>query len=730
MGLRVLTQTARFGTLAAVAAALLSLDASARGDAIPVDLAGYKPGGEVKLTQKDDRLTLAWPIDTGEFGRLVLDLRPGKPLIELMGIAPDSAADATPILKSVEPVTFLTVGSRQSPPDRPKSMSVFNVFFDSPAGRPHTTDRGRLSLKRARVFGNGNRATVELDGLAAGSFRGTLQLTVYAGARLIHVETVLRTNEDRRAILYDTGLASDTVCAKSFAWMDTEGRLQREAAAGDAVARAVSVRHRTLIAESETGSVACFPPPHQFFFPRDLTDNQSSVWFGRGYRGIDARPAFGVRQSETGGGSYVPWSNAPPGTDQRLGVFYLLSRGRAEDALRETLRYTHGDRFPELPGRTTFSSHWHMAMAVAAMKEQASGRARTIPDSVRMFKEMGVNVVHLAEFHGDGHPQDPGPLRIAELEAMFTECRRHSDPTFLLLPGEEANVHLGHSKPGRNPGHWLYLFPKPVYWTMRRGPDEPFAEEKPGQGTVYHVGNEGEMVRLLERERGLAWTAHPRIKASNWAPDIYRDEPFYRSPLWLGAAWKAMPADLSLPRLGTRSLDLLDDMANWGAPKYVLGEVDVFKIDHTHELYGHMNVNYLRLDRLPRFDDGWQPVLDVLRKGQFFVTTGEVLIREFHVGGKESGETLALGMDAQPDVNVELEWTFPPRYFELISGDGEKVYRERVDLSGEKAFGRRSWKLTPELRGRRWIRLEAWDIATNGAFSQPVWLTDRDAANP
>ena len=56
----------------------------------------------------------------------------------------------------------------------------------------------------------------------------------------------------------------------------------------------------------------------------------------------------------------------------------------------------------------------------------------------------------------------------------------------------------------------------------------------------------------------------PRIKASNWTPDIYRDEDFYLSDHWLGAAWKAMPADLSHDRLGRRVLDLLDDMANWG----------------------------------------------------------------------------------------------------------------------------------------------------------------------
>ena len=47
-----------------------------------------------------------------------------------------------------------------------------------------------------------------------------------------------------------------------------------------------SDRHRTVVAESETGSVAAFPPPHQFFFPRDLTENLSNGWFGTGHRGL------------------------------------------------------------------------------------------------------------------------------------------------------------------------------------------------------------------------------------------------------------------------------------------------------------------------------------------------------------------------------------------------------------------------------------------------------------
>jgi len=30
------------------------------------------------------------------------------------------------------------------------------------------------------------------------------------------------------------------------------------------------------------------------------------------------------------------------------------------------------------------------------------------------------------------------------------------------------------------------------------------------------------------------------------------------------------------------------------------------------------------------------------------------------------------------------------------------------------------------LKGRTWVRFQIWDIAANGAFTQPVWL----AGNP
>jgi hypothetical protein len=125
---------------------------------------------------------------------------------------------------------------------------------------------------------------------------------------------------------------------------------------------------------------------------------------------------------------------------------------------------------------------------------------------------------------------------------------------------------------------------------------------------------------------------------------------------------------------------------------------------------------------VPRYDEGWQPLLDALRDGQFFVTTGEVLIPEFSVGGKTSGETWSLRDGEAPEIHVELAWTFPLAFAEIISGDGQRVHRQRIDLADTPAFGRQTLAFRPQLAGRRWVRLEAWDIAANGAFTQPVWI--------
>jgi hypothetical protein len=700
----------RFLLLCFSLAAFCAQPAAAGG--IAVDLSAYKPESGVAVRQQDSRLRVNWPIAAGEQGELLLDLRAGQPLIEEIGIAKAAGAQATPLVKKVNPVTLLTVGTRDL------SKHGWNVFFDNPPRRPHETFLAVLAAKKVVVRSEGRRTTVVLDGLSAGPFKGELRFAVYPNCRLVHAQAVVSTEKDLCAILYDAGLTSPNPDWQSVAWVDTDDKLQRVPARSQETAAPVAVRHRTIVAEGTHGSVAIFPPPHRFIYPLDFADNFKLVWHGKGFQKQVSDWGIGVRQPPEGDNRWVPWVNAPPKTRQHLDVFYLLSKGQAPEALAEVRRFTNGDRFRQLDGYRTFTHHYHIEHTFNFLREQRKQKADQVPMAlesppfVKTFKAHGVDIVQLAEFHTE-HTPELNAERLNLLRTMHRECRRLSDDGFLLLPGEEPNVHLG--------GHWISMFPRPVYWHLHPKPGTPFEQKIAGFGAVYAVHNARDVLKLMEKENGLMWTAHPRTKGSYGYPDRYRDEKFFQSPRFLGAGWKHMPADYSQPRLGKRALDLFDDMCNWSKSKYLLGEVDVFKILPTHELYGHMNINYLKLDKLPRFDDGWQPVLDALKSGRFFVSTGEVLMPEFSVGGKESGQTLRLA-GGKVDVRARLEWTFPPEFAEIIWGDGSKVQRQHVALTGAEAFSGRVLRVPVDLKGAKWVRLEVWDIAANGVFSQPVWV--------
>jgi hypothetical protein len=683
---------------------------------VAVDLTGYKRGSGVAVRQEGNRLRIGWPIAQGEHGVVVLQLRADEPLLEMLGIARTAGGPAIALVSKVDPGTLVTVGTRDL------STQGWNVFFDNPPRRSHETFAAVLNRKKVRIHSQGRRCTIVIEGLSAGPFRRDLRLTVYPGCRLLHTEAVLSTEKDACAFLYDAGLTSPKPGWKTIAWVDTQDRLQRVPAASQKVAAPVASRHRTIIAESEGGSIAVFPPPHQYMYPLDSADNFGFVWHGRGFQGQRDNWGFGIRQPPEGDRRWVPWVNAPPGTRQHLGVFYLLTLGKAPEALEQVRRFTHADRFKKLEGYRTFTSHYHVEHTLEFLRQQRRQKTAGVPKGlqeppfVKTFKAHGVDIVHLAEFHV-AHTPEFIAQRLPQLQALHGECRRLSGPDFLLLPGEEPNVYLG--------GHWISLFPRPVYWLLHPRKGTPFERKAQRLGTVYAVRSARDVLRLMEKENGLMWTAHPRTKSSYGFPDRYRNEDFYRADRFLGAAWKAMPADLSKPRLGTRALDLMNDMANWGQRKYVLGEVDVFQVLPTHELYGHMNINYLKLTKLPRFDDGWQPVVDALRQGRFFVSTGEVLMPEFTVGGKESGQALQLTAGTTAEVKARLEWTFPPAFAEIISGDGTRVHRQRVDLSEHEAFSGIVLHVRVDLKGARWVRLEVWDIAANGAFSQPLWIDNR-----
>ncbi len=669
----------------------------------------------ISVTQSGNEVRVTWPITADQSGLAIFSLDQTQPLITSLGIAPKSGP-ARMIATALNPVTLLTIGERDL-----KNPAGWVAFFDDPPLRPHETFAVKFGERHLKVTIEGTHTTVTLAAATASTFSGDLRFTFYRNSPLIHAEVVLSTQQDGRAIIYDTGLASAAPIAQSVAWNDVAGKLQRIPLDAAAPATPVAVTGRAIVMESKSGCVAAFPAPHQFFYPLDEAFNLKFVWHGRNYSGLVNEWGFGIRQSPEGDKRHVPWFNAPPNTQQHLGVFYLLSSGDAAQTLAQVAQYTRGDHFKKLPGYQTFTSHYHIEHSLEFLrkqKEQATNgvpRGLEIPGFVKTFKSRGVNIAHLAEFHFQDGSKIPEAQRLSQLKVMHDECARVSDDQLLVLPGEEPNIQLG--------GHWISLFPKPIYWTLNHPAGHPFVETVKDYGTVYHTGSPEEVLQLMEKENGLMWTAHARIKASIGFPDAYKDSAFFRSEHFLGAAWKAMEADLSRPTLGWRVLNLLDDMNNWGDKKQAIGEVDTFRMEPDYETYAHMNINYLKLDRLPRFNESWQPILDALRGGRFFVSTGEILIPEFKIGGKESGQSLDIATTSTPILEASLEWTFPLAFAQIVSGDGNHVYRQRIDLTDTESFGTRKLRLPAELKDRTWARFEVWDIAANGAFTQPIWLT-------
>lgn len=664
-----------------------------------------KSRAESTVSQQDNMVEVTWPIDEQTFGKVQFDLSPAKPLFKTIAIGQNKAFHT--ISEDLDAAFLLTIGKRDL-----LSQNRWNIFFDRVPTRPYETFPVKLEKDSIAVKSVGSRTIVTIGTLSAERFSGNLEITFYHGSPLFNVAAVMSTSSDAAAIVYDAGLISNTEKWTDISWTTTSDRLESKPVNYSDPAKNLAVKYRTIIAKAKEGALALFPAPHQYFYPLDEAFNLKFVWHGDKYRDLLDGYGIGIRQELEGDHRFVPWFNAPPNTNQRLNFFCLIDEIGDVEAMEAVKKFTNADRYPKIPGFKTMSSHFHNEFIMNVVL--AGKPIPEKPEFVDVFKRLGVDMVHLGEFHYTAHPKGPDSLRLRELKALFEQSERLSDKEFLLIPGEEPNEFFG--------GHWMQMFPAPVYWIMSRGDGVPFVEDKPGFGKVYHIGNKEDMLRLLEDERGLAWTAHARTKGSVNTPDIYNHEDFFKSDRFMGAAWKAMPADLSEQRLGLRVLDLMDDMNNWGEKKTVIAEADLFTVTHENEMYAHMNVNYLMLDRIPRFQDGWQEVVDAMQQGKFFSTTGEVLMHELKINGKLSGETLSLNADGTADIDLKLSWTFPMNFVEIISGDGEKVFHERIDLTDTKAFGEENFEFRPNLSGRKWVRIEAWDCAVNGAFSQTFYL--------
>ena len=401
--------------------------------------------------------------------------------------------------------------------------------------------------------------------------------------------------------------------------------------------------------------------------------------------------------------------NAPPGTVQHMGVYFYASPDSAEGTRQAVLRFTHGDEFKPLPGYKTFVNHFHLR---CTERLRASGSFDTPMQDLAAMKALGLNIIGLSDFHGDMHPNDPGPLRFKDQKDYFETTRRASDTDFLVTPWEEPSAYFG--------GHYNIIFPKRnVYWSKVRQPGQPFTEIDPMYGKVYHTGDAADVQQMMDAEGAYWYHAHPRTKGTTGYPDLIFDKPYVKNDRYLGVAFKpGMGMDLSEAKICEwRCFDSTDTMNNLYTgsglkPKYIIADIDTYRKGPEDDTYANFPVNYLKLARTPRADDDVSPVLAALRDGNFFVTTGEILITNYSIAG--TGATRSIGAD--------VEWTFPLSFVEVVWGDGKKVDRQMISATDLGAFGTKHFAIPFDATGKSWVRFAVWDTAGNGAFVQPAWL--------
>ncbi len=729
----------------------------ASGQEFSCDMSGYKAQDGLKAQLRAGSLELTWQGERQEQLRAQLSIHAGQPVVQELA-ARKNGGNWTVLGQNLTPEFEITSGVRrlseqQMAPLRDLKVELtpevverekWNAFWDSPLmvpgrkgtnlGLPRKPEEIRKSWATYNLTGcqaktDGARIEVTFPGFQAGVFSGALQYTVYRGSNLLRQEAIAKTSEPSVAYKYVAGLKGFGISDdRRVVWRDTARGWQHYAFGGGVNQQPVGLkaRNRLGILETNGGSLAFFPPSHKFFWSREVETNLGYVYYRK-----DAGDTFsiGARQPDREIGA-KPWGdsdevwnrrvgeargdlnnfalyNAPPGTMQRMAVYFYLSPEDSAATQQHVMAFTHDDVYKPLPGYKVLVSHFHFHF-----NEQLTdaGNMDQEPTWLPTFRSLGINMAILADFHGDSHATDTGKLRFDEQQVYFEGCRRFSDRDMLLIPGEEPDANFG--------GHYMFVFPKPLYFSHLKEPakapvGQPFEESLAPYGKVFHTSTAEHELDLLNREHGLVWQTHPRTKGSAGYPDATRETNFFRSDRFLGGSFQSLPVDLSQKRLcEVRCLGLLDDMNNWAGPKYMIAEGDTYMKYPDDETYPQLVVNYVKLDRVPKFDEGWTPVLDAMRAGNYFVTSGEVLIRSSGIEGSGAKRTYT----------AEAEWTFPPEFAELVWSDGNTVNRQVISLSDKAPFSSQKFRLAFDAAGKKWVRFAIWDSAGNGAFTQPVHL--------
>ncbi|HJN42793.1 MAG TPA: hypothetical protein QF572_01280 [Vicinamibacterales bacterium] len=708
------------------------------------DLRAYTGRSGAVARVSGDELVVEWAGAGSERVRLRFAIRQGVPVIDELALRSGSSARWTPVAtdlsidfqivegfrrisnQQLAPLRGLDVELTQEVVDRYK----WDVFWDAPLdlraevgggnpppaegvagqpGLPRSPDeirRGAAGYRASActVRSEGRRLSVSFSGLTLGSFSGALVLSVHEGTNLIRVEAVASTERPSVAYKYDVGLTGlDIGPDSSVYWRDVATQLQSYSLKGPANTDAVTLRaaNRLVVAETNGAAIAAFPPPHTFFWAREVEINVGYNWYRKD---DDASFSIGVRQGEQEAVEryLANWSlySAPPGTEQHMAAYFYPTLGDHSGAFEAALAFTNGDVYRPLPGHQVMGSHYHTNLGRSLM---ATGSIDSRLSDFEVIRAAGINIAGPVD-----RPRDATQLE--EQRWLFEGAERHSDETFMVLPEMENSNLLG--------GHWDLLFSHPVYYVDARPAGNPLVTEHPEYGRMYNIGSVADMMAMIAAEDMLVYMPHPRTKGSTGYPDAIRETTQFLDDRYRGVGWRwGMGSDLSEIRLsGKRVIPLLDDMNNWVAgtsqrPKYLLAITETYFKAPGDDVYANGPVSYLRLDELPP-PGAYAPIIDVLERGDYFVTSGEVLIPSHRYEGSDAGMRVV----------AEVEWTFPLEFVEVVFGDGERTTTHRLSATDHPAFGHETFTVPFDATGQAWVRFAAWDSAGNGAMTMPVRL--------
>ena len=775
-------------TVALATAALAFIASPLVADPLTCNLSAYKAQSGLTAAVSDNTLTLTWDGEKGAEVRMRLTVENGTPTIKDLAVRGKGgqwttlAANATAEYRVVSGLRRAT--DQQLKPLQDLKIPItpaildqirWEAFWDAPLnvpgdsiahggstppvdgianqpGLPRQPEEITRASAEYRVNGcevksNGARIEASFPGVKLGVFDGRLEYQVYKGSSLIRQAIVAKTEQPAVAYKYDAGLKGLTIQPKSQMvwrsntsnlWVDYKfGGPKNEAPVG------LKTANRLLAADMTGGSIAVFPPPHNFFWARETEFNLGYNWYRKDG---DSSYAFGVRQAEgeedpawQGHGpedrrqNYALYS-ARPGTWQRMAVYFYVSHEPAQAAIQSALAYTRDDHYKPVPGYKVLATHFHTGMV--RRLQMVGGLDQTIPD-FDLMKGAGVDIFAPID-GGGGGGAGAGDLavppgggrggrggapaaaqaggfgrgdRLKNLELYYQAAKIHSDKNFLILPDEENTA-------GNLGGHTDFLLSHPVYWTPTRAAGQPFVEDHPTYGKVYHVGSRDDAMEMAKRENMLVFMPHPRSKGSTGYPDAVKNDAHFVHENYRGIGFRwGMGVDGSETRLCEyRCLALLDDMNNWVAdkptpPKYAWAITETYQKGPGDDIYANNPVNYVKLDALPTGSD-WSPIVNAIKRGDYFWTSGEVLIPSYSVQGSGGQRT----------ISAEVEWTFPLEFVEVVWGDGQKTDRQIIPATDLPAFGKHKFSIPFNATGKKWVRFAVWDSVGNGAFVQPIKL--------